>query len=59
MRAAAKRVIDAMREVRKLEAEEGGDITNKKTSRPASKVQQVQGGKATKRVSQDAIRHTE
>ena len=45
--------------VRKLEAEEGGDIADKKTSRPTGKVQQVQSGKATKRVSQDAVRHTE
>jgi DNA-binding Lrp family transcriptional regulator len=45
--------------VRKLEAEEGGDIADKKTSRPTGKVQQVQSGKATERVSQDAVRHTE
>lgn len=45
--------------IRKLEGQEGGNIPHKTTGRPTGKVQQVQGGKATKRVSQDAVRHTE
>jgi Mn-dependent DtxR family transcriptional regulator len=45
--------------VRKLEAEENGNIADKKTSRSTRTMHDVQSRKATKRVSQDAVRHTE
>jgi Mn-dependent DtxR family transcriptional regulator len=45
--------------VRKLEAEESGDITNKKTGRSTRTMHDVQSRKATKRVSQDAVQHAQ
>ena len=45
--------------VRKLEAQENGNVTNKKTGRSASKMHDVQGSQATVRVSQDAVQHAQ
>jgi len=45
--------------VRKLEAEEGGDITNKKTSRSTRTMHDVQGSQATKRVPQDQVQNAQ
>jgi Mn-dependent DtxR family transcriptional regulator len=45
--------------VRKLEAQECGDIKDKKTSRSTRTMHDVQSRKATKRVSQDAVQHAQ